>query len=62
MLCPALTPPLAETIAPAVRTTLLRQMDVGFLTCAQMWVSVVHTKGSGPVRHKKVCTKVDSEQ
>ena len=35
------------TIPPAVRPTLLRQMDMGSLTCAQTWVRAVHTKGVG---------------
>ena len=33
------------SIPPAVRPTLLRQMDMGSLTCAQIWVRAVHTKG-----------------
>ena len=37
--------------------TDLRQMDMGSLTGAQMWVRAVHMNG---VRHKQVCT-VDSE-
>ena len=43
---------------PAVQPSLLRRMDVGSLTCAQMLVRVEHTKG---VRHKQDCTRVDSE-
>ena len=40
-------------IPPAVRPTLLRQMDMGSLTDAQIWVLAVHTKGGGAgVRHK----------
>ena len=46
-------------IPPAVRPTLLRQMDKGSLMCAQIWVNVIHTKG---VRHKQVCTRVDQEE
>ena len=33
------------SIPPAVRPALLRQMDIGSLTCAQIWVRSVHTKG-----------------
>ena len=33
------------SIPPAVRPTLLRHMDMGPLTCAQIWVRAVHTKG-----------------
>ena len=33
------------SIPPAVRPTLLRQMDMGSLTCTQIWVRAVHTKG-----------------
>ena len=33
------------SILPVVRCTLLRQMDMGCLTCAQIWVCAVHTKG-----------------
>ena len=32
-------------IPPAAEPTLLRQMHMGCLTCAQIWVRVVHTKG-----------------
>ena len=46
---------------PAVRPTLVRQMDMGYLTCAQVCLRAVHTKGGGAVRHKQVCTRVDSE-
>ena len=36
-------------------------MDMGSVTCAQIWVRVVHTKGGrGGVRHKQVCTRFDS--
>ena len=28
-----------------VLPTLLRQIDMGYLTCAQIWVRAVHTKG-----------------
>ena len=48
---------------PAVRTTPLRQMDIGSLTCAQIWVRNVHTKrerGGGwweVVGHKEVGTR-----
>ena len=32
---------------PAMMPTLLRQMDMGSLTCAQIWVRIIlHTKGS----------------
>ena len=31
-------------IPPAVMPTLLRQMDMGSLTCAQIWVRAVHAK------------------
>ena len=47
------------SIPPAVRPTLLRQMDMGSLTCAQICLRAVHMKGL--VRHKQVCTRVDSE-
>ena len=33
------------SIPPDARHTLLRQMDMGSLTCAQIWVRAVHTKG-----------------
>ena len=39
----------------------LRQMDMGSLTCAQIWVSAVHTKRGGGgegIRHNQVCTRV----
>ena len=36
---------LNVSIPPAVRPNLLRQMDLGSLTCAQSWVRAVHTKG-----------------
>ena len=43
----------------------LPQMDVGSLTCAQLWVRAVHTpsgkKGGRGVRQKQICTQVDSE-
>ena len=35
---------LYVTIPPAVRPTLLQQMDVGSLTYAQTWMRVIHTK------------------
>ena len=35
------------SIPPAVKPTLLRQMDMGSLMCAQIWVHAVHTGGSG---------------
>ena len=31
------------TVQPAVRPTLLRQMDMGSLTYAHIWVRAVHT-------------------
>ena len=34
-------------IPPAVRPTLLRQIDMEYLTCAQIWVRAVHSKGGG---------------
>ena len=37
--------------------TLLRQRDMGSLRCAHILVRVVHMK----VRHKQVCTRLDSE-
>ena len=43
----------------SVRLTLLQQMDMGSLTCAQIWVRAVHTRTG--VRHKQTCTRVDSE-
>ena len=33
------------TVPPAVRRTLLRQMDMGSFTCAQIWVRAIRTKG-----------------
>ena len=45
-------------ISLAVRPTLLSQMNMGSLTCAQIWVHAIHTRG---VWHKQVCTRVDSE-
>ena len=42
---------------PAVRPTILRQMDMGSLTCAQMW-AVPYTRRR--VRHKQVCTTQES--
>ena len=33
------------SVPQAVRPTLLRQMNMGSLTCAQMCVRAVHTKG-----------------
>ena len=33
------------TIPPAVRPALLRQMDMGSLTCAQIWMHAIHMKG-----------------
>ena len=49
------------TIPLAARPSLaLRQLDMGSLiTCAQIWVHAVHTKG-GQV-FKLVCTRADSE-
>ena len=38
---------------------LFYDTDMGSLTCAQTWVRTVHTKAG--VRHKQVCTRVDSE-
>ena len=35
------------SISPVVRPTLLRQIDMGSLTCAQMWVCAVDTKWGG---------------
>ena len=35
------------TVPSAVRPTLLRQTDIGSLTCAQTLVCAVHTKGGG---------------
>ena len=35
------------SVPPAVRPTLSRQMDIGSLTCAQIWARAVHTKGGG---------------
>ena len=32
------------TIPPALRPTLLRQMDVGSFTCAHIWLRVVCTR------------------
>ena len=32
------------SIPPGVRPTLLRQMDMGSLTCVQMWVLAEHRK------------------
>ena len=46
---------------PAVRPTLLRQMDMGPLTCAHIWVCAVSLYTRMGVRHKQVCTRVDLE-
>ena len=35
---------LCVTTPPAEGPTLLRQMNMGSLTCAYIWVRVVHTK------------------
>ena len=43
-----------------MRPAHLRQMDMGSLTCAQTWVRAVAYTQKG-VRHKQVCTRVDSE-
>ena len=41
----------------------LRQMDTGSITGAHIWMRAVHMKGGGGgVRHKQVCTRVDSER
>ena len=46
---------------PAVSPTLLRQMDMDSLTCAQIWARAAHTKrGPGIIKH--VCPRVDSER
>ena len=47
------------SIPPAVRLTLLRQMDMGSLTCAQIWVLAVHAKGGQAQTslHKSVTQK-----
>ena len=34
-----------KIIPPVMRRTLLRQMDMASLTCTQIWVHAVHTKG-----------------
>ena len=34
-----------DSIPPAVRPTLLQQMDMGSLTCAHILVRAIHTKG-----------------
>ena len=47
------------SIPPAMRPTLLQQMDMGCLTCAQIWVHCLTREWA--VRHKQVCTRVDSE-
>ena len=48
------------TPPPAVRPTLLRQMDMGSLTCAHILGVYVHTKGGGGgCSHKQVCPRVD---
>ena len=51
------------SITPTLMPTVLRHMDMGSLTCAQIWVRArIHPKGGGGggggVRHKEV---VDSE-
>ena len=49
------------TVPPAVRgLTLLGQMGMGSLTCAQIWVRAVHTKWQSGTT-KQVCTRIDSE-
>ena len=40
------------SIPPAVRPPLLRQMDIGSLTCAQISVLAVHTNGGGSGTNK----------
>ena len=45
------------TIPPAVKPTLLRQMDMGSLTCAHC---VPCTRRRVMVSHKQVCTRGDS--
>ena len=55
---PSFFPPVCSVfvyfIPPTARTTPLRQMYLGSLTCAHIWVRAVHTKGGQ--RHKEVCT------
>ena len=36
-------PYFCVTIPPAVRPSLERQMDMGSLKCAQIWVRAIHT-------------------
>ena len=64
----------SNSLPPAVMRTLLRQMDIGSVTCGQMWVHAVHTKGvgvgggggegggqgGGGGRHEQVCTMFNS--
>ena len=49
------------TIPPAVRPNLVRQMDMGSLTCAQIWVRAVctHEWGSGTKKSAQNLTQRD---
>ena len=55
------------SIWPALRRTLLRLMDMGSLTCAQIWVRVIHTNakwregggGSGTNKSAQELTRRD---
>ena len=55
-------PPLClhfHTTGCGVRPTLLRQIDVGSLTCAQLWVRAVHVKvGSGTNKSAQELTRL----
>ena len=55
---PPPTLPVYSIFVLPYRRTLLRQMHMGSLTCALIWVCAVYTKGGA--RHKQVCTRVDS--
>ena len=48
------------SIPPAVMPTILRQMDLGYLTCAQMWMRTVHTKGGQAQTNLR--TRVDDSE
>ena len=50
------------SIPPAVRPTVIRQMDMGSLTCAHMWVRAVYTRkggGSGTKKSAQELTRRD---
>ena len=50
------------SIAPAVRHTLLPQMDMGCLTWAKIWVRAVHTKGGQAQTNLRKCWLVRKDK